>query len=87
MSSNIMGAVILLIGFSIILLAGVAAIQIQTDTADTVIGNDSEVNDTYQTVKETTALGLRVAGYVPYFLIIIILMVILIAILGLVKVL
>lgn len=87
MSSNIMGAVILLIGFSIILLAGVAAIQIQTDTADTVIGNDSEVNDTYQTVKQTTDLGLRVAGYVPYFLIIIILMVILIAILGLVKVL
>lgn len=87
MSSNIMGAVILLIGFSIILLAGVAAIQIQTDTADTVIGNNSEVNSTYQNVKQTTDLGLRVASYIPYFIIIIILIVILIAILGLVKVL
>jgi flagellar biosynthesis protein FlhB len=86
MSNNIMGAMVLLIGFCIILMAGVAAIQLQTDTADTVIGNNSEVNATYETMKDTTGLGLRVAGYVPYFLLIVLLIVVLIAILGLVKV-
>jgi len=43
MSNNIMGAMVLLVGFCIILIAGIAAIQLQTDSADTVIGNDSEV--------------------------------------------
>lgn len=85
MSSNIIGAVVLLVGFSIILFAGVAAIQLQTDTADTVIGNNSEVNSSYNTMKESTELGLNVAGYVPYFLMIILLMVIALVMYGILK--
>lgn len=83
--SKIIGAVVLLIGFSIILFAGVAAIQIQTDTGDTIIGNDSEVNATYETMKETTSLGLTVAGYVPYFLMILLLIIIAAVMYGVIK--
>lgn len=83
--SKILGAVVLLIGFSIILFAGVAAIQLQTDTGDQIIGNNSEVNSTYETMKETTGLGLTVAGYIPYFLMVLILIVIAAVLYGAIK--
>lgn len=85
MSNNIVGAVVLLIGFSIILFAGAAAIQLQTDTGDTIIGNNSEVNSTYETMKETTGLGLTVTGFIPYLLMIIILITIAVAMFELLK--
>ena len=65
---KILGAFVLLIGISIILVAGIAALQSMSDTGDVLITNNSSNYAEYQEIKETSNLMMKVAGYTPYFL-------------------
>ena len=65
---KILGAFILLIGICIILMAGIAALQSQSDIGDTIVTENSSNYEEYQQVKDSSNLMMKIAGYTPYFL-------------------
>lgn len=84
---KIIGSLILLIGVSIILIAGIAALQIESDTANNHINESSASYDTLQTIEQGSNLGMSVAGYLPMILIMFLLIAIAIAAIGAVAIL
>jgi uncharacterized protein YqhQ len=70
---KIIAGLFLIVAVSIILVAGIAALQAQSDIGDTVINETSDNYEAYEELKNTTTLTMKTAGYAPYLLMIFIL--------------
>jgi len=70
---KIIGAMFLVVAMSIMLIAGLAAMQAQTDIGDTIINETSDNYDSYGELKNATALSMTTASYGVYLLIIFVL--------------
>lgn len=70
---KIIGAMFLVVAISIMLIGGIATMQAQVDVGDTIINETSENYDSYNELKNSTALSMKTAGYGVYLLIIFVL--------------
>ena len=67
---KIIASLFLMISICIVAVIGVTALQSQTDIGDSVITEFSENSDTYDTIKDSTALTATTMSYAPYFMLI-----------------
>lgn len=67
-----LGIMFLLISFCILLIAGVAALQGQTDIANSVINESSDNYDVLKQIESTTTSSMSFAGYIPLILIVLV---------------
>ncbi|MDF1533685.1 MAG: hypothetical protein P1P69_04180 [Methanosarcinaceae archaeon] len=70
---KIIGAMFLVVAMSIMLIAGIASLQAQSDVGDTIINESSDNYESYNELKNSTALSMKTAGYGVYLLIIFVL--------------
>lgn len=70
---KIIGAMFLVVAMSIMLIAGLATMQAQTDIGDTVINETSDNYNSYNELKNATALTMKTAGYGVYLILIFVL--------------
>jgi hypothetical protein len=70
---KIISAMFLVVAMSIMLIGGLAALQAQVNVGDTIINESSDNYDSYNELKNATALSMTTAGYGVYLLIIFVL--------------
>lgn len=70
---KIIGAMFLVVAMSIMLIAGLATMQAQTDIGDTIINETSDNYESYGELKNATTLTMKTAGYGVYLIIIFVL--------------
>lgn len=73
MSSKVIGSIFLIVAVGLIAIMGVAALQAQSDIGDTQINESSDNYDTYQQVKNTSAMSMQVVSFAPYLLVLLLL--------------